>query len=99
MRVELSTRALHDLECIGDHIAQDSPQQAKSFVKKLRDQCSKVANTPLAFRLRTELGANIRSSAYGNYVIFFRADDNVLRVLRILHGSMDLEAEFAEGQQ
>lgn len=99
MRIELSTRALHDLECIGDYIAQDSPQQAKSFVRKLRDQCRKVADTPLAFRLRAELGANIRSSAYGNYVIFFRVDDNELRILRILHGSMDLEAKFAEGQQ
>ena len=99
MRAELSARALHDLECIGDYIAQDSPQQAKSFVKKLRDQCTKIANTPFAFRLRTELGANIRSSAYGNYVIFFCADDNVLRVLRILHGSMDIEAKFMEGQR
>lgn len=99
MRAELSARALHDLECIGDYIAQDSPQQAKSFVKKLRDQCTKIANTPFAFRLRTELGANIRSSAYGNYVIFFCADDNVLRVLRILHGSMDIEEKFMEGQR
>jgi toxin ParE1/3/4 len=94
MRVELSASALHDLECIGDYIAQDSPQQAKSFVKKLRGQCTRVANTPLAFRLRTELGTNIRSSAYGNYVIFFYADDNVLRILRILHGSMDIEPQF-----
>lgn len=99
MRVELSSSALHDLECIGDFIAQDSPHRAINFVKKLHDQCCKIAKTPLAFRLRTEIGASIRSSAYGNYVIFFCADENVLRILRILHGSMDIEAQFSEKQQ
>jgi toxin ParE1/3/4 len=99
MRVELSLSALHDLESIGDFIAQDSPLRAKNYVKKLRDQCNNIAKTFTAFRLRTELGANIRSSAYGNYVIFFCADENVLRILRILHGSMDIEAQFSEEQQ
>ena len=99
MRVELSRSALHDLECIGDFIAQDSPQRAKNFVKKLRGQCNKIAETPLAFRLRTELGTNIRSSAYGNYVIFYCVDENILRILRILHGSMDIETRFSAEQQ
>ncbi|MDP1633606.1 MAG: type II toxin-antitoxin system RelE/ParE family toxin [Gallionellaceae bacterium] len=99
MRVEFSLGALHDLESIGDFIAQDSPHRAKSYVKKLRGQCNNIAQTPLAFRLRTELGANIRSSAYGNYVIFYCADENVLRIVRILHGSMDIEAQFQGEQQ
>jgi len=99
MRVELSLSALHDLESIGDFIAQDSPHRAKNFVKNLRDHCSKIAKTPLAFRLRTELGESIRSAAYGNYVIFYCADENVLRILRILHGSMDMEAQFPAEQQ
>ncbi len=99
MRVELSHRALHDLETIGDYIAQDSPHRAKRFINKLRDQCGTIAKNPLAFRLRAELGANIRSAAYGNYVIFFCADEYVLRVVRILHGSMDMDARFSSEQQ
>ena len=99
MRVELSPSALHDLESIGDFIAQDSPHRAKNHVLKLRHHCNAIAKTPLAFRLRTELGKSIRSSVYGNYVIFYCADQNVLRILRILHGSMDIEAQFSEGQQ
>lgn len=98
MRVELSLSALHDLESIGDFIAQDSPHRAKNFVKKLRAQCTTISKTPFAFRLRTELGVCIRSSAYGNYVIFYCADENVLRILRILHGSMDIEAQFSAEQ-
>jgi toxin ParE1/3/4 len=99
MRIELSAISLHDLGCIGDYIAQDSPQRAKNFVNKLRSQCVKISKSPQAYRFRTELGKGIRSSAYGNYVIFFCADANVLRILRILHGSMDIETRFTEDQQ
>jgi toxin ParE1/3/4 len=98
MRVEFSLGALHDLESIGDFIAQDSPHRAKNYVAKLRGHCTAIAKTPLAFRLRTELGTSIRSAAYGNYVIFFCADENVLRILRILHGSRDIEAQFTVEQ-
>lgn len=99
MRVELSARALHDLECIGDYIAQDNPQRAKNHVQKLRAQCTKISKSPLAFRLRTDVAKDIRSCVYGNYVIFFCAYENVLRVVRILHGAMDVETQFAEGSQ
>lgn len=99
MRVELSLSALHDLECIGDFIAQDNPHHAKTYVKKLRDQCNKIAQTSLAFRLRTELGESIRSAVYGHYVIFFSVDESILRILRILHGSRDMEAQFPEEHQ
>jgi len=98
MHIELSTAALRDLEYIGDYIAQDNPQRAKSFVGELRDQCAKIAQSPQAYRLRSELGECIRSCAYGNYVIFFREDRIMLRVLRVLHGSMDIETQFGEMQ-
>ncbi|OGT07828.1 MAG: plasmid stabilization protein [Gallionellales bacterium RIFCSPHIGHO2_02_FULL_57_16] len=98
MHIELSTAALRDLESIGDYIAQDNPQRAKSFMGELRDQCVKIAKSPQAYRLRSELGDGIRSCTYGNYVIFFREDQIMLRVLRILHGSMDIETRFGETQ-
>ena len=94
MRLELSPAALRDLECIGDYIAQDNPLRAKSFIGELRAQCSTIAKSPQAYRLRSELGEHIRSCAYGNFVIFFREDQGILRIMRILHGSMDIEAQF-----
>lgn len=92
--LELSPAALRDLECIGDYIAQDNPLRAKSFVGELRVQCDAIAKSPQTYRLRPELGECIRSCAYGNYVIFFRDDQIILRILRILHGSMDIETRF-----
>lgn len=61
MHLELSAAALRDLEYIGDYIAHDNPQRAKSFIAELRDQCARIAKSPQTFRLRSELGERIRS--------------------------------------
>ncbi|WP_295400679.1 type II toxin-antitoxin system RelE/ParE family toxin [uncultured Thiocystis sp.] len=96
MRVIFSPLAERDLEDIGDYIARDNPRRALSFVIELRRQCAKIATAPQAYRPRSELGDGIRSCAHGNYVIFFHETRMGLGIVRILHGSMDIEAQFAE---
>ena len=86
------------MESIGDYIAKDSPKRAQTFVAELRAVCVKIANEPQAFRHRPELGANIRSYAHGNYVIFFQTGARQVRIVRVLHGAMDLPAQFADNQ-
>jgi toxin ParE1/3/4 len=95
-RYRISPLAEQDLEAIGDFIAQDNPHRALTFIIELREQCAKVAASPKAYRLRPELGDNIRSSAYGNYVIFFQEDSDGLYIVRVLHGAMDIERRFTE---
>jgi toxin ParE1/3/4 len=94
MRVTLSPQAERDLEAIGDYIAADNPPRAVSFIAALRAQCAAMAKAPLAYRTRPELGAGIRSCAHGNYVIFFTATKSRLNIVRILHGAMDIPAQF-----
>ena len=57
---------------------------------------STVAASPKAFRLRPELGNDIRSCAYENYVIFFQESPAGLCIVRVLHGAMDIENRFSE---
>ena len=96
MRPIFLPAAITDLEEIGDYIARDNPRRAASFVAELRSQCVKLTRSPEGYRLRPELGDGIRSCAYGNYVIFFTEDGRLLRIIRVLHGAMDIEARFAE---
>jgi toxin ParE1/3/4 len=96
MRFILAPMAEQDLEAIGDYIAKDNPRRALSFVRELRTQCGKIARSPQAYRRRPELGEAIRSCAYGNYAIFFVEEGNVVRIIRVLHGAMDIEAQFGE---
>lgn len=99
MRHLFAPLAEQDIEAIGDYIAQDNPNRAIIFTTELLNQCSKISASPKAFRLRPELGTNVRSCAYGNYVIFFQDDNREILIVRILHGSIDIEAQFSKEQQ
>jgi toxin ParE1/3/4 len=94
MRLELSPLAETDLETIGDYIAADSPGNALRFIQDLRDQCRKITNAPMAYVARPELGEGLRSCAHGRYVIFFRHDDAIVRIERILHSALDIRSEL-----
>ena len=99
MRVSVSSLAERDLEAIGDYIAEDNPSRALSFIEELRAQCAAIANAPQAYRARPELGEGIRSCAHGSYVIFFTATKSRLTIVRILHGAMDIPAQFGGMQE
>jgi plasmid stabilization system protein ParE len=57
-----------------------------------------LATFPHAGRERAELRANLRSYAAHPYVIFYRVDEaaRTVTLVRVLHGSMDLEADELE---
>ncbi|MSQ49444.1 MAG: type II toxin-antitoxin system RelE/ParE family toxin [Betaproteobacteria bacterium] len=99
MRVSFSPLAESDLEGIGDYIAADNPRRAASFVEDLQRQCRKIARSPQMYRARPELADGMHSCAYGNYVIFFRILESALLVVRILHGAMDISAQFPKDEE
>ena len=45
-------------------------------------------------RSRDELAYGIRSLALGRYVVFFEALPDGIDVVRVLHGSRDIDAAF-----
>lgn len=99
MQVAFTPQAERDLETIGDHIADDNPVRALSFVRELRVQCLSMAENPLAYRLRPELGEGTRACPYGHYMIFFEVTLQTLVVIRVLHGARDLPAVFGANEQ
>jgi toxin ParE1/3/4 len=93
MRVFLSAAALADLEEIGDWIARDNPARAVTFVHELREACETLAQSPERFAAvprYKHLG--IRRRVYGNYLIFYRIEIDVVDVLHVLHGARDYDA-------
>ncbi|OYZ99749.1 MAG: plasmid stabilization protein [Rhizobiales bacterium 17-65-6] len=92
MKLLLSREAETDLERIGDHIAQDSPARARSFVHELLDRAFQLTAAPKAYPLVPRYESlGIRRCVHGNYLIFYRLDGDVLIVLHILNGAMDVE--------
>lgn len=90
MKVRVTAEAEGDLERIVDYIAQSNPQRAQSFIEELRDKCLSLADTPLAFPLVARYERlGVRRRVHGNYLIFYRVDENEIVILHVLHGAMD----------
>lgn len=92
MRLRFSPLVPADLEEIVDFIAQDSPQPAMRVLRQLRARMKEIAKQPLLYRLRPEIGAEVRLATVGNYVILFRIRHDMVRIERVVYGSRNLLA-------
>lgn len=99
MKVVLTAEARGDLEAIADHIAQDNPTRARSFVRDLVESARKIGETPRGFPLVPRYQhLEIRRRTHGAYLIFYRVEEGRVSILHILHGARDYEALlFPEG--
>ena len=92
--VRITPQADDDLLEIWEYIAQDSIEQADKFIDEIKIAFKRLAKMPLSARQRPELGDNIRSRPYGNYVIFYEPLSNGILVLSVLWGGRDIETIF-----
>ncbi len=86
-----------DLADIWRYIARDSPQNASRLVRRIRTMCSTtLADNPYIGRARPELAPGLRSFPVGNYIVFYRPIEDGVEVVRVVHGSRDIEALFEQ---
>lgn len=83
--------AENDLDDIWWYIAQNNPNSADSFLDRIQENCESLANYPHMGMSRNELKAGLRSHSVGNYLIFYFPLDNGIDIIRVLHGSQDIE--------
>lgn len=98
-RLRFTDQAIDDLSSIGDYlaVASGSVRIANDFVERLIVRCERLAALPGTLgRARSELRSRLRSIAFGNHVIFFRYDEDVLEVVAILEGHRDIETYFRD---
>jgi toxin ParE1/3/4 len=83
--------AERDLEEIWWYIAQDSPLSADRLLDRIQENCLALANFPLMGTSRDELIAGLRCQPVGNYLVFYFPLEDGIDIIRVLHGSRDLE--------
>ena len=93
-RVTRRPHAEADILEIWGYIAEDSVVAADRWVDKLDEKFALWATQPMMGRARDELSPGIRSLAFGRYVVFFQPLPDGVDVVRVLHGSRDIDASF-----
>lgn len=96
MRLRFSPLVKHDLAEIAEYISQDSPRHAANWIRVLRSRFANIAQQPLLYRIRPELGVETRLAPVGQYVILFRVRKDTVRIERVVHGSRDLLPSLEE---
>ena len=78
---------------IFDYIAQDSPEAARKVAAGIFEKAQLLATFPTAGHVhRDEPEGEVRVLLYGHYRIayLFRAAEDVVEILGIFHGSLDI---------
>jgi toxin ParE1/3/4 len=85
-----------DLLDIWDYIADDSPDRADNFLDRIESKLMTLAQNSGLGRKRSELLPDLRSFPIGNYVVFYQQIEGGIDVIRLLHGSRDIEEVFKQ---
>lgn len=82
-------------ECL-DYLEQHSPLAAERLATALDERCALLGQFPQLGRAREELAAGLRSVVVERYVVFYRVTANAVEIIRILHGSRDIDSLMKE---
>jgi len=89
--------ASRDIEDIIDQIAdRQGFDAADRYLQQINAKCQTIASFPNIGRSRDELAPSLRSLPIDDYLIFYRAIDNGVEIIRVVSGYRDLEALFSD---
>ena len=98
-RVRITRTAERDIEEAWDFIAEDSPEEAEKFIRRVEEQIATLERFPERCPLIPEneiLGTRYRHLLYGHYRSVFRIAGKTVYVLRVIHGARLLDTSMFE---
>jgi toxin ParE1/3/4 len=82
--------AKRDLADVWHFIAPDNLAAADRLIDSVQTALLLLANHPGMGRTRMELGPNVRSFPVGNYILYYRAVEGGIELLRVIHGARNV---------
>jgi len=89
-KIRLSDEALRQITVIGDYIAQDSPDNARRWIVRLRATVDALRAFPKRHAVlytAAEASREVRQTFYGVYRILYEIQDDTVYVLTVRHGA------------
>ncbi len=89
-----SPEAAEDLLEIWQYIADDNEAAADKLLNEIDAASKMLARNPKTGRERPELAPRLRSFPVGRYILIYRPIDEGVELVRVLHGSRDIDSIF-----
>jgi toxin ParE1/3/4 len=93
--VRIANSAISDLHDIWSYVAQSDVEAASRLVKEIIRRFGFLRDNPFMGQQQAHLLVNLRSLHVKGYLIFYEPFEDRVEILRVLHGSRDVEAIFA----
>ncbi|UVK48011.1 type II toxin-antitoxin system RelE/ParE family toxin [Mesorhizobium sp. AR07] len=93
MKYRLLPQAEVDLEDIGDYIAGHDPRAAVRLVDALERRWDLLTLHPFSGAPRDDIAPGIRHLVVGDYLTLYRVGNDVIEIIRVLHGKRNIEAD------
>ena len=95
--VNLSPEADEDLIEIWGYLAHEASERvANRQLREIDAACARLKAWPYSGRSRDELLAGMRSVPIPPYAMFYRIQNDVVEIVRVLHGRRDIASIFAD---
>lgn len=93
-KIELSPQAIEDLQDIKNYIEEELQNEiaAKNTVQKIIETYEDLANHPnagISVQRYVSFPTDYKFVLANNYSIFYRTEDNTVKIIRILYSRMD----------
>ena len=96
MKLILTEAALDDLRSIRDYTLETwGEEQEELYLNRLWLRIESIRTDPFRYRLREEFFPGCRIASEGRHVLLFRASDETLEIVRVLHSAMDFKRHLS----
>jgi toxin ParE1/3/4 len=96
--LRLTETAEADLAEIWSYLALEASEAvATRFLSSITARFSDVLLFPMSGALRSQLGPGLRAIFQHNYAIYYVPGDSEVVIVRVLHGSRDMDAIADQG--
>jgi toxin ParE1/3/4 len=92
--VKIAAAAEEDLKEIWAYVAQHNTEAASKLIKEITKKFTVLRDYPQAGREQYNLLINLRSLAVKGYILFYQPSEDGVEILRVLHGSRDIDRIF-----
>ena len=96
-RVVWAPRAKRDLGDVWRYYARvASTEIADKLLREIEGAAERLSENALRWRARDEIMRGLRSALVHPYVIFYRIENGVVEIVRVLHGRRNFAAIFSK---
>ena len=92
MVYRLASLARSDLQEMSRYVGKRNPAAAEKILDELIDRFELIGSQPAIGAPRDDLLEGMRHTVVGRYVIYYRSAKKGIDILRVIHGSRDIDA-------